>query len=490
MIVRIALNALAAGFVLTGKVLVAVRLRRQPTGWRDAAGVVLRGEPSKFALSAFGLTVPGASGVPDFEAHVTRQLAVFLQTEPEARYRLRHAQWITTRFAIEHVDLVVQHFNEGSLERIEPILSPGNPDATDTADREKAHAAIVTAYNRTRQLPEAQRPIALLAELRGIAIGDAMPYTERLLGACCVSSEPLPAGDGRFAPPEFRTRRCLGDGFLAFVVRTDPAQGMADVWARVHHIGSDGAPLQELVSRLERAWGSTPIAFPEPGTVTLGPRPCFLVGEREVYESLSFHDFAPLLALRKRLNARLANEVGGDITLACLLLWRLAREPEFAKTRFASTVDVPAGGACERDVDLVSLRPADYGSGEAGLVQYARVFNRIVVECRGRVSPVRRAAQTAALLPAWLHRKLLDHSPVSVRDTFGDVCLSLVRDAKIVVGILADIGFSGGFIAIGSVGLPTVSGRAVGSVSVKGDRAATEAYPVVIRRVLERCKES
>jgi hypothetical protein len=489
-IVRTALNTLAAGFVLTGKALVAARLRSLPTGWRQAVGVALRGEQSKFAVSAFGLKVPAGDDALDFEARVATNLADFLRTEPEARYRLGHTYRTTRRVGTKHVDLVVQHFNpDGSLGRIEPHLAPIDADAPDPATREKVHAAIVAAYNRTRHAPEWKRPLELLTELRPATTGESALYAARLLGACCLSFEPLPAGRVRFAPPEFRTRRGLGFGFLAFDARPNTEDGTADVWTLAHHVGTDGVPLQELSSRLERAWGAVPVQFPEPdGELILAPRPCFVPGEREAYESVSFHDFGPLLALRKKLNAELGPRVDGDITLGCLLLWRLAQEPEFARQKFASTVDIAANGKCERDVDLVSLRPADYSPDEAGLVAYARAFNDLISSCRLRVSPVRKATQTASLLPAWLHAAILRSSPEVVRDTFGAVGLSVLRDAKVFVAPLSDIGFPDGFIAVGGVNLPTNGGTAVGAVSVKGKSAMAETYPQVIRRMLERCR--
>jgi hypothetical protein len=489
-LVRTALNAVALGSVLTGKALIAARLRSQPTGWRHVAGVVLRAEHSKFGVSCFGLKVPDAfPGMPDFNTHVANQLARFLQTEPEARYRLWHATWITTRFANEHIDVVVMHFNtDGALASIEPILAPTKSDETDAATCEKSHAAIVTAYNRTRHLPEDRRAPELLAELRGTTTGNAAIYAGRLLGAACVSFEPLPTGAERFTSPEFRARRSLGFGFLTFVVRPDASSGSADVWVLAHHTGTDGVPLQELATRLERAWGSASVMFPEPETPAIGPRPCFIPGEREVYESMSFHDFSPLLALRKKLNTRLAGEIGGDITFGALFLWRLAQEPEFARLKAASTVDVTATATCERDVDLVVLRPSDFGTDDAALVKYVRAFNQLVGDCRTRSSPVRKIAQDSALIPTGVYRRLLDRSSDSVRDTFGDVGLSVLRDAKVFVAPLSDMGFPSGFVAIGGVSLPTASGRTVGAVSVKGDRAQMERYPAILRRMLERCK--
>lgn len=491
MIVRTALNVLAAGCVLTGKALVAARLRAEPAGWRRMLGVGMRAEASKFALPAFGLKVPDATADGDFNARIVQALFAFLQTEPEARYWLTHDTWVTTRHAIKHVDLVVQHFNaDGTLARIEPHFAPANPDPTDPATLAKVCAALVAAYNRTRHLPEARRPAQQIFNLRGALSGVEPLSALRLLTAVCVSFESRPEGAARFALPDARTRRGLGHGFLTFVVRPDAASATADAWSVVHHVGADGAPWQEAMTRLERAWGNAPVTFPDAGTV-LGPHACFAPGEREVYETLSFHDFSHLLTLRKRLNVRLAAQIGGDITFGALLLWRLAREPEFAGTRFGTTLEVPATGAHERDVDLIALKPDDFGAdSDAALVAFAREFNRLVAAARGRSSPLRQSFKDAELLPAWLHRKLLEYSPERVRRELGDVGVSVVRDAKVVVGTIPDVGFPSGFIAIGNLALPTASGRAVGAVSVKATDEQARAYPAAVRRALERCNNA
>ena len=97
---------------------------------------------------------------------------------------------------------------------------------------------------------------------------------------------------------------------------------------------------------------------------------------------------------------------GGEVTVGTLIAWLLAQEPEFNGVRIASTVDVAASGGYERDVDVVSLRPADYASGDGpwvGFTEYAREFNRQVAAARARTSPVRVGMQTAGLLPAWAH---------------------------------------------------------------------------------------
>ena len=60
MLRRHALGLAAAGPVLVGKALTRLGLKKPPEAWRSLLGSALRGEPSKFALSAFGLRVRAA----------------------------------------------------------------------------------------------------------------------------------------------------------------------------------------------------------------------------------------------------------------------------------------------------------------------------------------------------------------------------------------------------------------------------------------------
>jgi hypothetical protein len=462
------LKVLALGHVLVGKAAVALGLRPRPDGWRRIVGVGLRDEASKFAVSAFGLTPPRVEGV-------AAALARFLRTEPDARFTLRHDRWLISRRASEFVDLVVMRFApDGTLTELEPHLDPLRA-VPGPADQERATAAVVTAYNRTRTLPEATRPTELEHAVRRELIDHptAERHAVRLLAAACASVEAVDPAE-RFTPPEFRTRRGLGFGHLTFVLR--PVGETVDVWALAHHTGADGAPLQEMMSRLERSWGCGGVLFPDPDEPATHPRACHLPGEREVYESTSFHDFTELLARRKRLS----DAHGVNIPFGCLLLWLLSREPEFAGVKFGSTVDVPANGTAERDVDLVALRPTDF----ADLPAYARAFAAGITAARTRTSATRADVSTAELLPPWLHRRMLETNARRVADTFGSVGLSVLKDAKVFIAPFADVGFPGGFIAVGGVGLPTASGRAVGAVHVKGTREQTAAYPQVFRRAL------
>jgi hypothetical protein len=60
-----------------------------------------------------------------------------------------------------------------------------------------------------------------------------------------------------------------------------------------------------------------------------------------------------------------------------------------------------------------------------------------------------------------------------------------VKDAKVVVGTMADQGFDGGFILIETMSPPCANGRTSGAVSIKGEYAAIRGYPMAIRRAIQ-----
>lgn len=466
------LKILALGHVLFGKVAIALGLRPKPDGWRRIVGVGLRNEHAKFGLSVFGLAPPSEEGA-------VAALARFLRTEPDAQFALQHTRWLVSRHRTEAVDLIELVFTDyGILAGLNPHLDPIRP-TPDTATVEHALAAVIAAYNRTRTLPEATRPIELEQAVSKTLAGhpEAERFARRLLSAVCVSLDPT-GPPNRFTPPDFRAHRGLGRHHLTFVLR--PAGESVDVWAVAHHTGIDGVAMQEMLCRLEQAWGVEEARYPTPDEWSDEPRACHVPGEREVCESLTFHDFTELLALRKRLNA----EHGVTIPVGCLLLWLLSREPEFAGVKFSSTVDVPPTGRSERDVDLIALRPTNF----TDLPSYALAFAAAVEASRARTSGVRQAMCDTELLPPWLHRRLLEDDPKGVADKFGEVGLSVVKDAKVFVAPLSDVGFPGGFIAIGSADLPTTDGGRVTAITVKGTKEQAMSYPAVLRRVLAKLR--
>ena len=496
---RLAANVLGVASVLAGRAGVAAGLRRAPEGWRRTVGVLLRSEPTHFALSAFGLRLPpsASSGAgTTSEDRVAQGLLAFLAQEPDAHFSLDVRPLVTRRRRASVVDVVVLRFgSDGKLEGLRPWLAAGGAAAMpDGEGRDRVHNAIVDAYNRTVGLVERVRPPRLREELRAVLSPADFSYAQRLLSACSVSFESRDLSDpaSRFAPPSFSSRRPLGLGYLSWVARVDRSGDTVDLWVSAHHVGLDGVPLQDLLGRLERAWGQVaPVLFPAPmqGTAFYGPHPCHVEGERPVDLLTTFVDLAPVQMLRRTANARFAGAVGGEVTFGTLIAWLIAQEPEFAGVRIASTVDVAASGGYERDVDVVSLRPADYAKGPGpweGFVEFAREFNRLIAACRTRTSPVRREMQTAGLLPVWAHSTLVRSAPAALDDTFGTLCVTIIREARVFLAPMTDLGLGQGFFAIGSAALPSVSGGTVASVSIKGDANRVAHYPAILQRTIER----
>ena len=500
--VKLAATALALASVLIGKAMIACRLRRAPEGWRRTLGILLRSEPTRFALSAFALRVPEGHAVGTREpaaldSRIAAELLVFLATESDAHFSLDWQPSVTERRRTQWVDVALLRFGEdGDLAAIEPHLSPGGEALLAGEQRNEVHRTVIEAYNRTRRLPEVQRPAALLdAASAKLPSPDARAYVSRLLAACCLSIEWSVLSDPaqRFAPPDFCARRTLGFGYLSVVARPDAAGRTTDIWVNAHHVGLDGVPLQELVTRLEQTWGAgNDVTFPcvSGGIAFVGPYGCSAPGERRVHHALTFVDFSPVVALRRDLNARLREAIGSEVTFGALLAWLLSREPEFTGVRIASTVDVAASDGYERDVDVVVLRPADFVRGDGpwdGLVEYAREFNRLVAAARTRTSPIRRSMQTAGLLPAWAHIQSIRAKPAILDETFGTLCVTIVRDAKVFVAPMSDLGMQHGFFAIGNVNLPGTDGRPVASVSIKGNAGQIARHPAVLQRLIDRC---
>jgi hypothetical protein len=235
------------------------------------------------------------------------------------------------------------------------------------------------------------------------------------------------------------------------------------------------------------------VTFPSavPGRAFIEPHTCHVEGERQVDQAITFVDLSPLLALRRQLNTRHAAEIGGDVTLGALIAWLLNQEPEFSGVRIASTVDVAASDGYERDVDVVSMRPSEYVTGTVpwgGFVEFAREFNSRIAMARRRTGPVRTGMQTAGLMPAWAHAVLVRADPAALDEAFGTLCVTIVREARVFIAPMTDLGLTHGFFAIGSARLPTSSGTPVTSVSVKGDAGCIAIYPAILQRVIERAE--
>lgn len=257
--------------------------------------------------------------------------------------------------------------------------------------------------------------------------------------------------------------------------------GHADIWMRVNHAGADGVPMQEMLSRLETAWGvQGGVLFPSPEAFAPFAVPRPLAGRPDLREVQMFLDFTPLLEWRKRENARLAE----PMTLSAAMLWRLARHGEFSDLHFGTTVETEASRGLARGVGVVVVRPAEYLRRTDGLPRFVADFNRRLDLTRRRASDGCKTLDAAAFIPAALARRLLRHALENVPRAFGSMGLTMLKDARVFGAPIAEAGHARGFVAVGGVGLPSSNGSKVGCVTVKGPTAVVSRYPTILARAL------
>ena len=298
--------------------------------------------------------------------------------------------------------------------------------------------------------------------------------------------EPWRDGAVRFVPPTQWPTAVEGphdakseSPLLSIVIRVHEAGG-CDVWMRCNHAGIDGVPAQELLSRLEMAWGKSPVLYPTPQEFEpfARPRGCGAGAAPDIAEVQTFLDFAPVIAWRKARNATLPE----PMTLSAALMWRLSRHERFARLHIGTTVEVAASGPLSRGVGVVVARPGALPAD--GLAEFVREFNRQMELTRRRESAACRTLDAVARVHPRLAGDLLRHTLHTQPKAFGTLAITMIKDAKVFGAPIADAGHRDGFLAIGDVGLPTADGRRVGCVCIKGPRTVIAEYPELLRKVL------
>jgi hypothetical protein len=299
------------------------------------------------------------------------------------------------------------------------------------------------------------------------------------------------SGPERFIRPDDWTGRIVSIGaqpkidvLFNIICRIAP-DGSADLWVRVNHIGTDGVPVQEMLTRLETSWGlSGEVKYPSPEEFAPfhGPRHC--AGREGLGEVQAFLDFTPLLTWRKVQNARLPE----PMTISAAFLWRIGRHKAFSGLYLGTTVDLPETDGLGRGVGVVVTRPSDYSDDEDGLGRYVRAFNRELNLTRARQSESMKTLDAAGLIPAKFETVLLRHGLDQGR-AFGSMALTILKDASVFGAPLADAGHVDGFIALGSAALTTRDGRKVGCVTIKGPHQRIADYPRLLSEAVGQTQQ-
>lgn len=478
-------------------------LGREPDCWRRTLGLGLRSEGTRFALSSFNLRIPADSNpsatvADNVASRFIQHFSKFIAAEPAAHFVLRHYPYHVERMAVSRTDLVQCDFGaQGELLVMRPQLDPREAVALDSAAQQQVENIVVLAHRLTRHLSDIVRFPKLEHEVRQrvVSLADArnrderMAYAARLLAAGTVSVESLPAGTcARFLPPDFRLRRGFGGSGFDTVIRP-VRDGRVDVWLNIHHTACDGAPMQEMLSRLEAAWGTgEPVQFPayDPGRSGFIQNCQTWPEDRPISVLVDFLDFTSLAQSRAALNRKLAGQLKGPVPVAAMILWALAHEPEFAGRKFATAVDVPPDKRWPRAVDLVAIRPGDYFTHPDGFLAFVRNFIDLVAAGQARRSPTYAAMRALSFVAPRFAAKALASHPDRTRATFGTVGLSMLRNAKAFVAPMADAGWDDGFIALGNVSLSAGDGRTIGVLTIKGEPGRIAECARAFRQALDK----
>ncbi len=351
------------------------------------------------------------------------------------------------------------------------------PPGPRSIDQTRAHAAQRLAAFL------AAEPVCHLAVERGPIADRVHPVPGP---SYTLAFEPWAPGPARFMPPDHwhgersPATPAQSGVFKNIILRISDA-GRADVWVRVNHAAADGVPVQELLSRLQSAWGGDAV-YPSPAEFAPFERPRTVEGRPELCIIQAFVDFAPLLAWRKRENARLPE----PMTVSAAMLWCFAQT--LGDHPIGTTVEVAPAHGLDRGVGVVVTRPEDYPAHADGLSRYVRDFNRDLELTRLRASASCKTLDAAAFLPAKLELALLRHALDRTPRAFGTLALTMLKDARVFGVPIGAAGHARGFIAVGSLALPTAGGGRVGCITVKGPRGVIDDYPARIRQAVESCK--
>jgi hypothetical protein len=212
--------------------------------------------------------------------------------------------------------------------------------------------------------------------------------------------------------------------------------------------------------------------------------------DRQLCQIVDFVNFTPLLAWREAMNRRYHERIGGIAPAVCVLLWQLARQPEFAGRKFSTAVDVPAAPPLARAVAMVGIRPADYHAKPEGFVDFVRDYLQLLERARARSTEGWRLTRQLALLPPWLATKALAIDSERGRRIFGTVGVSMLKEARVFSAPMEDAGWYEGFLAVGNLSLPSRGGGTVAAITARGSAETVRRYPDVIRRAIQLCTET
>jgi hypothetical protein len=253
-----------------------------------------------------------------------------------------------------------------------------------------------------------------------------------------------------------------------------------------HHVPVDGMPMQELLRKLKDDWGcSGRILYPAHGSREARPE-MFYYGNR-LFRARIYVNFEPMLAIRKYMNEHYHNQMGGQATIAGMLIWGLAQHPAFSKSKVVFPVELSTDTANERELSLVFIRPGQYidaANPLQGFINFQKEFNWRTWRTRMGRSESYELLELYSMIHPLFYYIARYIFPKTTGEILGTVGVTIIRNAEMFISPLSDLQ-ENGFMSIGNLAMPTVNGGTSGVVSICGDRKQIKRYIEAINLLAE-----
>ena len=362
-------------------------------------------------------------------------------------------------------------------------LEPGSPLLDETLEYIKYQC------NKLHDMPEQARAVALMTAMQKWARRQSRFYyfgrsrrmyiVRRILNATVLFCEFLPDVEKntllkeRFQIPDFRKYRIPGLGMLGIMARFTHDFKEVDLWCQFSHVATDGLPMQEFLDKLKAEWGGVGrVVYPALQSNVLANMQLRYAGEGN-FRALFFADFEQLLVVRSYLNKHCKKAMGGEASIAGLIMWGLSRHEVFAQQKILLPVDAGIHDG-DRILNLMMIRPRQFfTNGKNNPLEdychFQKEMNLRLEQARSGRGAVSEFLELCSMMHPFFYHVARWLWPRALNEVLGSVGVSILKNAEIFIAPKTEFQ-SCGFIALGNLLVPTADNRTAGAVSVAGSR--------------------
>ncbi len=506
-------NPVAIIFIATLKILQTARylgFSTSENGWRKASQIYLRKEHSKFCLATFRLNniVPGELHPQDIDTarqQVVKRLATFIKDNAVFHWGINWKRFSAKRHHTRYIDIIEADFDrQGKLLHILPHFDSQSDKfpALNKYQRQMLHQQLIQDYNDSLNIRDKKRLIILKRRLKKYinTIKIISPrthltmrhYTERILNGTFIHFERMPNQTGeelseyQLKTPNFKRRKHPGGGLLNILCRFNYNLKECDLWFQYHHVPVDGIPMQQMLEKLKDEWGEAG-EFKYPPLSSLAATPEVFYFGNKIFRARIFCDFSSVLTIRKKLNEKYYDRMGGAVSFPCLMLWAMTRQECFRQHKFSMPVDTASfensGLAEDRNITLMFTRPDNYSNSEApfdSFLKFAKAFNQNLFLTRMGKSESHEFLELCAITHPLFYSFVRYFMPHALKEIVGTVGITVIRSAEMFVSPMSDLHVDG-FIAFGNCRVPTMDGKLAGAISICGSKENIRQYVPAIK---------